>query len=149
MLFLINILMLGIVLPGCGEISILPKEVQIELGEEVPSNVTDYIYIETHMSGKIQSNVELDVSGIDSMTVGEYEAKIYYRGNMFISKVSVSDTTPPEILLKDTEFSAGNIVSANDLAEVKDFSDVTLKILCRYPDGEELLVDFINLVSAH
>lgn len=145
MLFLINILMLGIVLPGCGEISILPKEVQIELGEEVPSNVTDYIYIETHMSGKIQSNVELDVSGIDSMTVGEYEAKIYYRGNMFISKVSVSDTTPPEILLKDTEFSAGNIVSANDLAEVKDFSDVTLKILCRYPDGEELLVDFINL----
>lgn len=62
--------MLRIVLPGCGEISILPKEVQIELGEKVPSNVADYIYIEPHMSEKIQSNVELDVSGIDSMTVG-------------------------------------------------------------------------------
>ena len=70
MLFLVSMLMLGIVLTGCGEISILPKEVQIELGEEVPSNVSDYIYIEPHMLEKIQSNVELDVSGIDSMTVG-------------------------------------------------------------------------------
>lgn len=145
-LFLVNMLVLGIVLSGCGETSILPKEVQIELGEEVPSNVSDYIYIEPYMLERIQGNVELDVSGIDSMTVGEYEAKIYYRGNIIISKVSVSDTTPPEILLKDTEFDVGNIVSANDLAEVKDFSDVTLKILYRYPDGEELLVDSINLV---
>ena len=147
MVFLVNVLVLGIALPGCGKISVLPKEVQIELGEEVPSNVSDYIYIEPHMLETIQSNTELDVSGIDSMTAGEYEAKIYYRGDVIISKVSVSDTTPPEILLKDTKFSAGDIVSANDLAEVTDFSDVTFNILYRYPDGEELPVDLMHLVS--
>ena len=147
MVFLVNVLVLGIALPGCGKISVLPKEVQIELGEEVPSNVTDYIYIEPHMLETIQSNTELDVSGIDSLTAGEYEAKIYYRGDVIISKVSVSDTTPPEILLKDTKFSAGDIVSANDLAEVTDFSDVTFNILYRYPDGEELPVDLMHLVS--
>ena len=147
MVFLVNVLVLGIALPGCGKISVLPKEVQIELGEEVPSNVSDYIYIEPHMLETIQSNTELDVSGIDSMTAGEYEAKIYYRGDVIISKVSVSDTTPPEILLKDTKFSAGDIVSANDLAEVTDFSDVTFNILYRYLDGEELPVDLMHLVS--
>lgn len=64
---------------------------------------------------------------------------------MIVSKVSVSDTVPLEILLKDTEFSVGNIVSANDMAEVKDFSNVTLNILYRYTSGEEVFVDSVNL----
>lgn len=147
MWLLANMLTLGIVLFGCGQISILPKQVRLELGEEVSSNVSDYVYIESQMQERVRNNAKLDVSRIDNMTVGEYEARIYYKGNEIISSVIVSDTIPPEIFLKENEFTAGDIVSANDLAEVKDFSDVTLKILYRYPDGEELVIDSVNLVS--
>lgn len=146
-LLILHMIIIEIILSGCGQISISPKQVRIELGGEVSSDISDYVYVEPQILAKVQDDVELDVSGIDSMTVGEYEAIIYYRGNKIISKVSVSDTMPPEILLKDAKYSAGSIVSANDLAEVKDFSKVTLKIICEYPDGEESAVDFVNLVK--
>lgn len=145
MLLIANIMILGIVLTGCGQISVSAKQVQIELGGEIPSDLSDYVYIEQEMAKQVQNNAKLDVSEVDVMTVGKYKARIYYGGNEIVSEVSVVDTTPPEILLKDIEFNVGSVVSANDLAEVKDFSDVTFKILYRYPNGEELLVDFVHL----
>ena len=145
-LLLANMMVLGTVLTGCGQISVSAKQVQIELGGEVPSDLSDYVYIEQEMAKQVKNNAKLDVSEVDAMTVGKYKVRIYYGGNEIVSEVSVVDTTPPEILLKDTEFSAGSVVSANDLAEVKDFSNVTFKILYRYPNGEELLVDYVHLV---
>ena len=145
-LLLANMMVLGTVLTGCGQISVSAKQVQIELGGEVPSDLSDYVYIEQEMAKQVKNNAKLDVSEVDAMTVGKYKVRIYYGGNEIVSEVSVVDTTPPEILLKDTEFSAGSVVSANDLAEVKDFSNVTFKILYRYPNGEELLVDDVHLV---
>ena len=44
-LLLANMMVLGTVLTGCGQISVSAKQVQIELGGEVPSDLSDYVYM--------------------------------------------------------------------------------------------------------
>lgn len=63
-------IILGIVLASREQTVILPKQVQIELGKEIPSDVSDYIYIKSGELKKIRDNTKLDVSGIDARLLG-------------------------------------------------------------------------------
>lgn len=137
------IITLSIMLVACEHISISAKVVQIELGEELSTNILDYVSVKPELIKKIQDEAKLDISEVNTMRVGEYHAKVTYEGNETIIKVSVVDTTPPIVLQKEVEFKNGDRVVADDLVEVTDFSDVTLSILSKYNNDKEL--DFVIL----
>lgn len=95
---------------GCGELDISIKDVKIELGESVSTNILDYISVEGREQDKVVSDAELDTSKIDPMAVGEYQAVIRYEGREIAVPVIVEDTTPPTIRAADTTFVEGDQV---------------------------------------
>ena len=124
---------------GCGKVQLSEKEVKIELGSEPSQNISDYIDTDEE---KVLNEAELDISGIDTMSVGEYQAVITYKREQIIIPVNVVDTTPPVITAKKVEFREGEEVTAEDLVYVVDFSPVSLQIISNI-SGKEL--DFIKL----
>lgn len=125
--FILSILLFQ--LTACEHTSVSAKNVVIELGDSLPQSVSDYLFFEEKNAEKIQKNAKLDLSNIDYMTVGEYEAIVVYKNQQIIVPVSIVDTTPPEILLKDNQFQEGAEVKVNDLVEVVDFSDTELSLI--------------------
>lgn len=122
------ILIILIALQGCGNIQLSAKEVRIELGNEAPEDIADYVSIEDKYREKFEQNAVLDLSGIDVDTVGEYRAVAAYKGEKVIIPVIVEDTTPPEIWLKDTCFREGDEVRDNEMVYIRDLSDVDIRV---------------------
>ncbi len=110
MVIFLEIIILSIMLYGCGELDISIKDVKIELGESVSTNILDYISVEGREQDKVVSDAELDTSKIDPMAVGEYQAVIRYEGREIAVPVIVEDTTPPTIRAADTTFVEGDQV---------------------------------------
>lgn len=104
MVIFLEIIILSIMLHGCGELDISIKDVKIELGESVSTNILDYISVEGRERDKVVSDAELGTSKIDPMAVGEYQAVIKYEGREIAVPVIVEDTTPPTIQAADTTF---------------------------------------------
>jgi len=125
--FILSILVFQ--LSVCRHTSLSAKHVVLELGDSLPQRVSDYIFLEGKNEEKIQNGTKLDLSNIDHMTVGEYEAIVIYKNQRISVPVSVVDTTPPEILLKDNQFQEGTKVKVNDLVETVDFSDTELSLI--------------------
>lgn len=132
---LINICLIFLV--GCGKVELYPKDIEIEVGNAAPEDILDYVIVESDRQADIKDKARLDLSNIDVMNVGEYIAKITYGGKEVTVPVSVVDTTAPVIKVKERVFREGDQVIASDLAEVIDYSDVTLSILWD-PEGMEL-----------
>lgn len=117
-----------LVFTGCSSIKFSGKNVRVELGGELSQNALDYIEVSEKYEDQIEEFV-LDLSNVDSMSVGEYEAVVIYRDEKIITSVTVEDTTAPIIIPKEVQFEVGDKVYASDLVEVSDYSDVTLKLL--------------------
>lgn len=116
-------------LMGCKDISISAKPVTVEVGGSIPENVLDYINIEPEFEKKVCKKAELDISGINIMSVGEYEAVVQYGQSILIVPVRVVDTIAPVVQVKDVEFKEGDVVIAEDLVDVSDYSNTSLYIL--------------------
>lgn len=114
---------------GCKDISISAKPVTVEVGGSIPENVLDYIYIEPEFEKKVCKKAELNISGINVMSVGEYEAVVQYGQSILIVPVRVVDTIAPVVQVKDVEFKEGDVVIAEDLVDVSDYSNTSLHIL--------------------
>lgn len=71
-----------------------------------------------------------DIDTINSSDVGEYDLKSVYEGQEKTTKITVQDTTAPELVLKDvTIFTGQTITDANQFVEkAEDISGVTLNI---------------------
>lgn len=123
---IIVVLFIGLV--GCGRIEMSAKSVKIELGDSVPTNVADYVNIDGTDIEKAESKIDLDVSNINPMVVGEYQAIAVYKGKRLVIPVIVEDTIPPIIEAKDTEFLEGDRVSPSELADAIDLSETILYI---------------------
>lgn len=121
MVIFLEIIILSIMLHGCGELDISIKDVKIELGESVSTNILDYISVEGREQDKVVSDAELDTSKIDPMAVGEYQAVIKYEGREIAVPVIVEDTTPPTIQAADTTFVEG------DQVRVDSYGNKTVK----------------------
>lgn len=124
MVIFLEIIILSIMLHGCGELDISIKNVKIELGETVSENILDYISVEGREQDKVVSDAELDTSKIDPMAVGEYQAVIRYEGREIAVPVIVEDTTPPTIRAADTTFVEG------DQVRVDLYGNKTVKEIC-------------------
>lgn len=74
----------------------LNPEVYIELGNEL--KLSDLIMNPEKDEDKIPKD---ELKKVDTSTIGEYEIKVQYEGQEYVSKIIVRDTTPPELELKD------------------------------------------------
>lgn len=135
----ILMIILSFVISGCRKENILPLKVEIELGDELSANISDYIDTDEE---KVLNEAKLDISGIDAMSVGEYQAVITYKREQTLISVNVVDTTPPTITAKKIKFREGEEVTAKDLVEAEDFSPVSLQIISDL-SGKEL--DYVKL----
>ena len=129
-------------LTGCADISISAKPVKIELGDGVSENILDYIYVEPNIQQNVYKEAQLDVSEIESMVIGEYEAVVKYREKVLIIPVIVEDTTPPVIEPLKKSFWEGDRIIADDLVEVSDYSDTSLYL---FDSTSGVQMDFVTL----
>lgn len=124
---------------GCGQVSLSAKTVEIELGSTASLNVLDYVYTEDEEK-EVSEKAELDLSEVDTLHIGKYSAKVTYRGKEIAVPVTVVDSTPPSIQIKEIEFKAGDQISANDLVDVSDFSETELSILDDETETEHIIL---------
>lgn len=101
------------------------KEVRIELGDALPENVSDYIYVDSKYEDRMEKEAVLDLSDIDVSTVGTYQAAVTYKGQSVVVPVIVEDTTPPVVNPVNTAFHEGDQIWDFELAEATDYSRVT------------------------
>ena len=78
------------------KLEITPKNVQLLINNDVPSNLQFYASVTNGDS----SECTVDITGVDSSKIGEYEVKITCGENSYTSKVSIVDTIPPVVLTK-------------------------------------------------
>ncbi len=102
-------------------IDILPlKTLTIELGSEVPTTVSSYVDKES--IDEMAYNV--DYSAINPNVVGEYTFKVTYQNVTKEGKAIVTDTTSPEVEVKDVIIELGQEFSPNDfITSCNDFSN--------------------------
>lgn len=110
---------------GCGKVRLSEKEVRIELGDALPENLSDYIYVDSKYEDRMEKEAVLDLSDIDVSTVGTYQAAVTYKGQSVVVPVIVEDTTPPVVNPVNTAFYEGDQIWDFELAEVTDYSRVT------------------------
>ena len=122
------IVIVFIILQGCGSTRLSVKEVRIELGNEAPEEIEDYVFVDDKYREEFEQKALLDLSGIDVHTVGEYQAMIVCEGQEVEIPVIVEDTTPPEIWLKDTCFKEGDEVEDIEMVYASDLSDVDIRV---------------------
>lgn len=72
-----------------------------------------------------------DIDKINASDIGEYDLKSVYNGQEKITKITIQDTTPPELVLKDvTIYTEQTITDVNQFIEkADDLAGVTLNIL--------------------
>lgn len=104
LLYIIIILLISFSFIGCGSssIEIQPKNVMVELGNEVSQNILDYVSSTSETTNELKQGAKLDISDVNSMVVGEYQAIVSYKGEEFSIPVEVKDTTPPLISINLT-----------------------------------------------
>ena len=121
-------------LTGCGT-ELSAASVEVEVGTEVSDNVLDYITIEKGDMEEVLAEVKLNTENVDTDNVGEYTAQVIYKDETINVTVNVVDTTAPAIRAKDVTVIAGDTVTAEDLVEVTDASEVTVTLV--KADGTE------------
>lgn len=111
---------------GCGKVQFSEKEVRIELGDFASENISDYICVNSRYEKKLEKEALLDLSDIETSTVGTYQAVITYKEQRIVVPVIVEDTTPPDINCANITFNEGDQVRDCELVEITDQSRVTL-----------------------
>lgn len=78
---------------GCGnkKMELTTEQVTVELGDSVKVSAADI----TNLSEKKLEMASIDITGVDSMTVGEYKGYVVYREERYPFTVVVEDTTAP------------------------------------------------------
>lgn len=76
---------------------------KIELGSSVSSDIKDYVHL--YETG-LYSGATLDISDVNNMVAGRYEARVKLGFLTFKYKVEIVDTTAPEIQLKEKAYAA-------------------------------------------
>lgn len=86
---------------GCGKKEVVFKQesVRVELGSNADIEITDLV----DFTERELKKTTLDLSEIDTMTVGEYNGYLVYdEDQRFPFSVVVSDTTPPDVTVAET-----------------------------------------------
>lgn len=100
-------------------------EATLELGAPVPGEMADYVnYSDNWFVELLVGEAEVEISGIDSMKVGDYEAYLKHGLIDYTYIVHVEDTTAPILLVVDHLYLAINREVTSDMfvTEVSDLS---------------------------
>ena len=119
------------------EITPIKTETTVELGSECSITPTDYFELGSKVN---PDTIAVDTSAVDTNTVGEYVAVVTYNDSTYEIKVSVSDTTAPEISAKAdiTPVDRGTTIYPADYVEVNDLSEVAVYFVAEDGDNESL-----------
>ena len=119
------------------EITQIKTETTVELGSECTIIPTDYFELGSKVN---PDTIAVDTSAVDTNTVGEYVAVVTYNDSTYEIKVSVSDTTAPEISAKAdiTPVDRGTTIYPADYVEVNDLSEVAVYFVAEDGDNESL-----------
>lgn len=119
------------------EITQTKTETSVELGSECTIIPTDYFELGSKVN---PDTIAVDTSAVDTNTVGEYVAVVTYNDSTYEIKVSVSDTTAPEISAKAdiTPVDRGTTIYPADYVEVNDLSEVAVYFVAEDGDNESL-----------
>ena len=99
-------------------VSVIPKEVEIEAGSEISTDISDY----ATFTGINSANCSLDTSSIvNTDDVGsEYTFIITCGANNYEGTATIVDTTAPTVTLQDVTVQVGGNVSADDFIDTCD-----------------------------
>ena len=107
-------------LGGCGQMEQTQTETTIEAGEEFVFSAADFFDAEEEEAEEF----EIDLSGLDTSKVGDYELPVRYEEESFTITVHVVDTVAPEIT-ECEEILFINDPESLDAEEVGAYEDVT------------------------
>ena len=129
-----------LLLTGCAstEITQTKTDTTVELGSACNLNITDFFELGSKVN---TSDILIDTSSVDANTIGDYEATVTYKKNIYKINVSVTDTTAPTITAKtDIEpVETGITIKASDFVEVADFSNYIVYFIT--DEGEKETLD--------
>ena len=129
-----------LLLTGCAstEITQTRTDTTVELGSACNLNITDFFELGSKVN---TSDILIDTSSVDANTIGDYEATVTYKKNIYKINVSVTDTTAPTITAKtDIEpVETGITIKASDFVEVADFSNYIVYFIT--DEGEKETLD--------
>ena len=143
-------LTIALSMTGCAskEITQTKTETTVELGSECTIIPTDYFELGSKVN---PDTIAVDTSAVDTNTVGEYVAVVTYNDSTYKIKISVSDTTAPEISAKAdiTPVDRGTTIYPADYVEVNDLSEVAVYFVLEDGDNEssEIPSDLDNNVT--
>lgn len=143
-------LTIALSMTGCAskEITQTKTETTVELGSECTIIPTDYFELGSKVN---PDTIAVDTSAVDTNTVGEYVAVVTYNDSTYEIKISVSDTTAPEISAKAdiTPVDIGTTIYPADYVEVNDLSEVAVYFVLEDGDNEssEIPSDLDNNVT--
>ncbi len=100
------------------KISIQPKNLEVNLGDELSKNNNDYATV----TGTDISSCGVDTSNVDTSKVGEYKYTITCGETHREGTVTVVDNTVLEVALKTVYKSLNDEIEAREFAEVEDTS---------------------------
>ena len=121
-------------LTGCGT-KLTANSLTLELGDSVPDDILEYVTVSSGDSEDVLANATLSTEDIDNMAVGQYTATVTYGKQTVDVNVEVTDTVAPVLEAKDESFAVGDVITADDLVTIEDFSDVTSVLIDE--DGNE------------
>lgn len=116
---------------GCSRNLTSVNQINVEIGSELSKNPEDYISIKDK-----KKEVSLDLSNVNVMCVGEYNALILYDNKQIVVPVYVEDTTAPVIYQNNVQFEESTLVRPEELVMVEDFSDTKLFFLSNRDESE-------------
>lgn len=105
-------------LTGCNKVEVTNSTINLELGENLSSDVRDYM---TSNSEDAFADMTLDISGVDQSTPGTYTATVDHKGNIYEIEVVITDTTAPEIACVDYLITKSGTITADQV--VTELSD--------------------------
>lgn len=102
------------------------KDIQIELGTE-EIKIEDFLTLPIYKNG---AEFVTDISQIDLTQVDEYKIKLQYRGKEQTVKLTIADTTPPEVTTQNiTKYIDYEINPEDFIAEKNDKSEMTVELV--------------------
>lgn len=106
--FLAAVFMAAILLTGCG-VKQISEAATVEAGQELKLKATDFFSIPEEKAG----DIVFDTSKVDVAKPGVYEVSAYYKKNIYPIKLTVEDTTAPEVILKERYVFTNNAAALN------------------------------------
>lgn len=94
-----------------------PLDLTIEIGDSLPLRTSSYVKPGVGKDIDDELQYVVDLSKVVLEEVGKYEFKVTYKGTTKIGTISIVDTTPPELEIRNVKINEGDVYSAGSFVE--------------------------------